>query len=59
MIIGPTTPIGKIRLRIGDWADLPVLPDAVIEYSLIDLDGNVPSEGSLFASQNNKHCDHK
>lgn len=49
MIIDPTTPIGKIRLRIGDWADLPVLPDSVIESALIDLDGNVPSAASLCA----------
>lgn len=49
MIIDPSTPLGKIRLRIGDWADLPILPDAVIESALADSDDNVPRAASLCA----------
>lgn len=49
MIIDPSTSVGKIRLRIGDWADLPILPDSVIESALIDSDNHVPRAASLCA----------
>jgi hypothetical protein len=49
MIIDPQTPIGKVRLRIGDWADLPILPDSVIESALEDCTGNIPRTASLCA----------
>ena len=49
MTVDPTTSVGKIRLRIGDWADLPILPDAVIAEALIDCDANVPRAASLCA----------
>jgi len=49
MIIDPSTPVGKIRLRIGDWADLPILPDYVIESALTDCNENVPRAASLCA----------
>lgn len=49
MIIDPQSPIGKIRLRVGDWADLPILPDSVIESALVDCDENIPRASSLCA----------
>lgn len=49
MVIDPTTSIGKIRLRIGDWSDLPILPDAVIQSALDDCQNNVPRAASLCA----------
>lgn len=49
MTIDPTTPLGKIRLRTGDWADLPILPDAVIESALTDCQDNVPRAAALCA----------
>lgn len=48
-IIDPTTDIGKIRLRIGDWQALPILPDAVLQSALIDCNGNVPRAAALCA----------
>lgn len=49
MIIDPATPVGKIRLRVGDWADLPILPDSVIESALDDCNGNTPRAAALCA----------
>lgn len=49
MIIDPATPIGRIRLRIGDWASLPILPDTVIESALEDCNNNIPRTASLCA----------
>ncbi len=49
MAIDPTTSIGKVRLRIGDFADLPILPDAVIQSTLDDCNGNVPRASALCA----------
>ena len=49
MTIDPTTPVGKIRLRIGDWADLPLLPNTVIESALKDCADNVPRASALCA----------
>lgn len=47
--IDPTTPLGKIRLRIGDWQSLPILPDSVIQSTIDDCQGNVPRAASLCA----------
>lgn len=41
-VIDPSTPIGKIRLRVGDWADLPILPDSVYQSTLDECGGSVP-----------------
>lgn len=49
MVIDPSTPIGKIRLRVGDWQDLPLLPDSVIQSALDDCDSNIPRSASLCA----------
>lgn len=50
MVIDPTTAIGKIRLRIGDWYDLPILPDTVIQSALDDCQNNVPRAAALCAT---------
>ena len=47
--VDPATPLGKIRLRIGDWQSLPILPDSVILSALDDCQGNVPRAASLCA----------
>jgi hypothetical protein len=49
LVIDPNTAIGKIRLRIGDWSDIPVLPDTVIQSTLDDSDNNVPRAAKLCA----------
>jgi hypothetical protein len=48
-VLDPTTPLGKIRLRIGDWHDLVILPDAVITSALDDCQNNVPRAAALCA----------
>lgn len=48
-VIDPTTPLGKIRLRIGDWSDLVILPDSVIDATLDDCGGNLPRTAMLCA----------
>lgn len=45
----PTTAVGKIRLRTGDWRDIPILPDSVIEQTLLDCDNNIPRAASQYA----------
>lgn len=47
--IDPTTDIGKIRLRIGDWQDITFLPDNVIESALSDCGDNLPRAAQLCA----------
>lgn len=48
-VIDPSTPLGKIRLRIGDWSDLVILPDEVITSAINDSDGNLHRAASLCA----------
>lgn len=48
-VIDPGTPLGKVRLRIGDWADLPILSDSVINSALTDCQDNVPRASQLCA----------
>ena len=48
-VIDPTTSIGKIRLRTGDWADLTILPDTVLQSALTECDENVPRAAALCA----------
>lgn len=49
-VIDPATPLGKVRLRIGDFGDLPFLPDAVITQTLTDKGNNVNQASQLCAS---------
>jgi hypothetical protein len=36
MALDPTTDIGKLRLRVGDYSDLPIFPDSVYSSALAD-----------------------
>ncbi len=49
MILDPTTDIGRMRLRCGDYSDFPVMPDAVYTSALSDSSGNVPQASRLVA----------
>jgi len=48
-LIDPTTPLGKIRLRIGDFRDIPLLPDSVLVSALTDCQNSVPRASALCA----------
>lgn len=48
-VLDPTTPLGKIRLRVGDWQDFVILPDAVYTSALIDCDNDIPRTAALCA----------
>lgn len=48
-ILDPTTPIGKMRLRVGDYSDLPLMPDAVYLSALGDCNNSVPKASVLVA----------
>ncbi len=48
-ILDPTTTIGKMRLRVGDYSDLPLMPDAVYESALDDTSDNLPRACVLVA----------
>lgn len=50
MVIDPSSDIGKIRLRIGDYSDLPLLPDAVISATLVEYGGNLPKAAKVCAT---------
>jgi len=41
-ILDPTTDIGKMRLRCGDFSDIPIMPDSVYTSALADCDGYLP-----------------
>lgn len=41
-ILDPTSKIGKMRLRCGDFSDLPIMPDEVYQSALDDCNGNLP-----------------
>lgn len=49
MIIDPSTNIGKLRLRIGDYSDLPFLPDSVYTQVLSDNDDNLNASAITLA----------
>jgi hypothetical protein len=40
-VIDPTTAIGKVRLRVGDFLDFPIFPDTVYQATLDDNGANV------------------
>lgn len=48
-VLDPSSNVGKVRLRIGDWQDLVILPDAVIEQALADNENNLPRTAKLCA----------
>ncbi len=49
MAIDPTTLIGKLRLRVGDWNDLPIFPDAVYQSTLDENNNNLPKSAQIMA----------
>ncbi len=49
MVLDPTTNIGKLRLRIADYSDLPYLPDAVYQSTLDDNDDNLNTSATILA----------
>jgi hypothetical protein len=48
-VLDPTSPIGKMRLRVGDYSDLPIMPDEVYQSALDDSSGNLPQACTLVA----------
>lgn len=49
-IIDPTTNLGKLRLRVADYSDLPFLPDSVYTATLADTNDNLPRAAKIVAS---------
>lgn len=49
MILDPTTDIGKMRLRVGDYSDLPLMPDEVYQSALDDCQNYLPRACVLMA----------
>jgi hypothetical protein len=40
-MLDPSTPIGKVRLRVADYSDLPYFGDNVYQQTLDDNDGDI------------------
>lgn len=49
MILDPTTAIGKLRLRLGDYSDFPIFEDPVYQSALDDNDSNLNRTTMLMA----------
>lgn len=47
--IDPTTSLGKLRLKVGDISDLPLLPDIVYTQTLADNNDNINSSALTIA----------
>ena len=47
--IDPTTNIGKLRLRLGDWKCVTWLPDTVYQQTLVDCNNNLTKAAGLLA----------
>lgn len=47
MIIDPSSSVGKVRMRTGDWRDIPILEDIVIEQALLDCNNDVKAASVL------------
>lgn len=48
-ILDPASNIGKMRLRVGDFSDLPIMPDEVYTSALADCQGSLPRASKLVA----------
>ncbi len=48
-VLDPSTDIGRIRLRVGDYSDLEYLPDEVYQSTLDDNAGNLVASASRIA----------
>lgn len=49
MILDPTSNIGKMRLRVGDYSDMPIMPDEVYLSALADCNNYLPRASVLVA----------
>jgi hypothetical protein len=49
-LLDPTQPIGKMRLRVGDFSDMPLMPDSVYLSALADSNNNIPKASVLVAT---------
>ena len=49
-ILDPSSPIGKMRLRVGDFSDLPLMPDSVYKSALEEKENNIPKASVLVAT---------
>lgn len=49
-ILDPTTSVGKMRLRVGDYSDFPMMPDEVYISALADCQNNLPRACVLVAT---------
>ncbi len=49
MALDPTTDIGKVRLRVGDYTDTPIFPDSVYQSTLDDNNNNLPRSAKEIA----------
>ncbi len=49
MSLDPTSNIGKLRLRVADYSDLPYLPDSVYQATLEDNSFNLPRSAKVIA----------
>ena len=50
MSLDPTTDIGKVRLRVADWTDIPFLPDEVYRTTIDEASGNLPAAAQTIAT---------
>lgn len=48
-VLDPTSPRGRVRLKIGDYSDLPILPDSVIDATLAQEGDNVNRAAAICA----------
>lgn len=50
MPLDPTSNIGKVRLRVADYSDLPLFPDAVYQSVLDEKEGNLAATAKVMAT---------
>lgn len=48
-MIDPTTNLGRLRLRVADFQDIPLLPDIVYTQTLADTSNNLPASAKILA----------
>lgn len=49
-IIDPATNLGRLRLKISDWGDIPILPDSVYQQTLLDTNDNLQQSTVILGS---------
>jgi len=48
-VIDPSTDVGRLRLRVADFGDIPYLPDSVYVQTLVDNGNNLPAAAKTIA----------